>query len=133
MILTVVRQYLNPKHLPTIPILQENQWNRVLRSLTINIIGSEYVSSLISEIHHQVPTAQLCTLLCDYYSCTSWCGLADKLQKLGKAQFPRKEWIIILILHVYSWIIRLWYYMYIHLIKYIVIHSIESVVYQNEW
>ena len=101
--MTVVRQYLNPKHLPTIPILQENQWNRVLRSLTINIIGSEYVSSLISEIHHQVPAAQLGTLLCDYYSCTSWCGLADRLQKLGKAQFPMKESIIIcMILHVYS-------------------------------
>ena len=62
--MTVVRQYLNPKHLPTIPILQENQWNRVLRSLTINIIGSEHVSSLISEIHHQVPADQLWVHCC---------------------------------------------------------------------
>ena len=88
--MTVERQYLNPKHLPTIPILQENQWNRVLRYLTINI-GSEHVSSLISEIHHQVPAAQLGTLLCDYLNFSSWCGLADRLQKLGKAQFPKKE------------------------------------------
>ena len=39
---TVVRHNFNPKRLLTIQILQDNQWNLVLRSQAINIIGFEH-------------------------------------------------------------------------------------------